>query len=170
MVWVGLTPMPTGTPNLSQFFFQRSAKMALRKKKVSERPPPPPPPAYQLFWELRDYGLAAVRKKHYVPPMIRFGFPLIKDTNAIQFSLSGAHVIMNVRRLMKPTGGCPMTRCSVWLFQISSRLIISAMIKTSSRSVRKVIMKTWFHDNSQVDNFHPDDTSPGKLPTRTTPY
>ena len=31
-------------------------------------PPPPPPPAHQLFWELRDYGLAAVRKKHYVPP------------------------------------------------------------------------------------------------------
>ena len=26
------------------------------------------PPAHQLFWELRDYGLAAVRQKYYVPP------------------------------------------------------------------------------------------------------
>ena len=34
-----------------------------------------PPPAHQLFWELRDYGLAAVMKKHYVPPSITFGFP-----------------------------------------------------------------------------------------------
>ena len=47
MVWVGLTPMPTGTPNLSQIYFQRKFRSA----------PPPPPPAYQLFWELRDYGL-----------------------------------------------------------------------------------------------------------------
>ena len=62
--------MPTGTPNLSQKNCQR--RCAAGKKKVSE---PPPPPAYQIFWELRDYGLAAVRKKHYVPPMIRFGFP-----------------------------------------------------------------------------------------------
>ena len=43
--------------------------MALRKK-VSGSPPPPP----------RDYGLAAVRKKtHYVPPIIRFGFPPLQS-------------------------------------------------------------------------------------------
>ena len=37
--------------------------------------PPPPPPAHELIWELCDYGLVAVRKKHYVPPIITFGFP-----------------------------------------------------------------------------------------------
>ena len=67
MVWVGLTPCRRETPNLSQFFFfNASAKMALREKKSFGAPPPPP--AYQLFWELRDYGLAAVRKKTLCPP------------------------------------------------------------------------------------------------------
>ena len=46
----------TGTPNLSQKNCQRRWRC---EKKKSVGDPPPPPPAHQLFWELRDYGLAA---------------------------------------------------------------------------------------------------------------
>ena len=57
---------PTGTPNLS-LKNCLNADGAAGKKSFGV---PPPPPANQLFWELRDYGLAAVRKNHYVPPPV----------------------------------------------------------------------------------------------------
>ena len=80
----------TGTPNLKKIVNADGAA----EKKVSESPP-----AHQLIWELRDYGLAAVRKQHYVPPIIRFGFPpllyiqLYQAVNIFQFQVIDVFIL-----------------------------------------------------------------------------
>ena len=64
-----LVRIPDGYPLICRLkIVQRRWRCGKKSVGVLTPPPPPPPPPSSAFWELRDYGLAAVSKKTLCPP------------------------------------------------------------------------------------------------------